>query len=69
MIAIIVLTMTALGMFVVGVMIGRASSRDLVRGYEQHLTEIGKFARQQSAVGDPTGTVVSDMVEKAWEGN
>lgn len=46
-----------------GVVTGRATERRKVWAQQKTLREIGKFARQQAAVGDSTGTVISDMID------
>lgn len=47
----------------VGLMTGKALSRKKVLFYERSINGIGRFARSQSAVGDPSATIVADMIE------
>lgn len=61
-----VLIAVGLGGWAFGYVSGKAVIRHQLRAQQKQMREIGKFARQQAAVGDSTGTVVADMIDNLY---
>lgn len=67
LLTIVVLAAVGVVAFSVGTVTGKATMRRRHLTYERGIREIGKFARQQAAVGDSTGTVIADMIDNLNE--
>lgn len=50
-----------------GIATGKATERRRISALKRRIYEVDKFARQQSAVGDDTGTVITDMLHEPYD--
>lgn len=63
-----VLSLTAAVAFFMGVGAGVVKGKERIEDLEHTMHEVNKFAMQQAATGDTTGSVVVDMIFNSKKG-